>query len=107
LDIYLSLNQLDHSVTWQFPVTYQIGMTYERLLQPQMAMQSYSNIVTRESELGTNASPGLKAIVDMARWRINFIQWQGRAENINEALKDDPAAKSASTDPVPSKTAIP
>ncbi len=108
LDIYLSLNQLDHTCTWQFPVTYQIGMTYERLLQPQMAMQSYSNIVSRETELGTNASPGLKAIVDMARWRINFIQWQGRAEDVNQALKDVPPAKSASTsDPLSSKTAIP
>jgi len=108
LDIYLSLNQLDHACTWQFPVTYQIGMTYERLLQPQMAMQSYSNILSREAELGTNASPGLKAIVDMARWRINFIQWQTRAENVNDALKDIPAAKSASSsDPLSSKTAIP
>ena len=86
LDVYLSLEQLDHSSSWQLPVIYQVGMTYERLLQPQMAMQTYSNIVSREPELGTNASPGLKAILEMARWRINFIQWQSHADNVNQVL---------------------
>ena len=107
LDIYLSLEQLDHNFTWQLPVTYQIGMTYERLLQPQMAMQSYSNIVSRQAELGTNASPGLKAIVDMAGWRINFIKWQSKADNINRGLADVPPAQSAANKPSPATTAIP
>lgn len=107
LDIYLSLEQLDHNFTWQLPVTYQIGMTYERLLQPQMAVQSYSNILSRQTELGTNASPGLKAIVDMASWRINFIKWQSKADNINHELAEDPSAQSASKKPSPSTTAIP
>ena len=38
LDIYLSLEQLDHAAAWQLPLRYQIGMTYERLLQPELAM---------------------------------------------------------------------
>jgi tetratricopeptide (TPR) repeat protein len=107
LDIYLSLEQLDHSATWQLPLKYQIGMTYERLLQPQMATQSYSNIVSRQADLGTNASPGLKAIVDMASWRINFIQWQSHADNVNRALSDMSATKTAAKKAAPSATAIP
>jgi len=70
-------------------------------------MQSYSNIVSRETELGTNASPGLQAILDMARWRINFIQWQSHADNVNRALAEDPSAKRASKKPAPSTTAMP
>jgi len=93
LDVYLSLEQLDRSANWQLPVGYQIGMTYERLLQPQMAMQTYSNIVSREPELGTNATPGLKAILDMARWRIHFIQWQNHADDINQSLNKESSAK--------------
>jgi tetratricopeptide (TPR) repeat protein len=107
LDIYLSLEQLDHSPTWQIPVTYQIGMTYERLLQPEMAMNSYSNILSRETELGTNTTPGLKAILDMARWRMNFVGWQSRADNINHALTPPSSTKRAANDARPSKTAIP
>jgi tetratricopeptide (TPR) repeat protein len=107
LDIYLSLLQLDRTAPWQLPLKYQIGMTYERLLQPEMATQSYSNIVTRQTDLGTNASPGLKAIVEMAQWRIKFIQWQSHADNVNHALAESPSTKSASKKPTPSTTAIP
>jgi tetratricopeptide (TPR) repeat protein len=111
LDIYLSLEQLDHAAAWQLPLQYQIGMTYERLLQPQMAMQSYSNIVSRQADLGTNASPGLKAMVEMANWRVGFIKWQSKADNVNKALAMPPAPpsteKTASKKPEPSTTAIP
>jgi tetratricopeptide (TPR) repeat protein len=112
LDIYLSLEQLDRSAAWQLPLRYQIGMTYERLLQPQMAMQSYSNIVTRQTDLGTNASPGLKAMVEMANWRIGYIKWQSKADNVNKALATPPEPpsleeKTASKKKEPSTTAIP
>ena len=107
LDVYLSLAQLDRSAAWQLPLTYQVGMTYERLLQPQMAMQSYSNILSRQSELGTNASPGLKAMVDMATWRINFIQWQNKADNVNKALVIPSSSQDEAKNSSPSTTAIP
>ena len=107
LDVYLNLVQLDRTVAWQLPLKYQIGMTYERLLQPEMATQTYSNIVNRQADLGTNASPGLKAIVEMAQWRIKFIQWQSHADDINRVLNDSPSSKSASKKPAPSTTAVP
>jgi tetratricopeptide (TPR) repeat protein len=111
LDVYLNLEQLDRNAAWQLPLKYQIGMTYERLLQPEMATQSYSNILSRQTDLGTNASPGLKAIVDMAQWRIKFIQWQNNADNINRSLiiSNAPMAtlQSASKKSVASTTAIP
>lgn len=110
LDVYLSLEQIDRAAAWQLPLKYQIGMTYERLLQPERATQTYSNIVTRQTELGTNASPGLKAIVEMAQWRIKFVEWQSHADNINKALSDTPpmlSTQSAAKKPEPSTTAIP
>jgi tetratricopeptide (TPR) repeat protein len=86
LEIYLNLAQLDPSPQWQLPVSYQIGMTYERLWQPQKAAETYSGILVQETELGTNTPPSLKTVFDMARWRINFIKWQDKAESANRLL---------------------
>ncbi len=97
LDIYTSLAQLDPSPQWQLPVWYQIGMTYERLWQPQKATDIYSRIVSRQTELGTNAPPSLNAIVDMARWRLGFVQWQTNAEIANFNLHDTNATVTANT----------
>ena len=97
LDIYSSLAQLDHTPQWQLPVWYQIGMTYERLWQPQKATEIYNQIISRESELDTNAPPSLKSIVDMARWRVGFIRWQNNAEIANSGLHDTNATFTAST----------
>jgi tetratricopeptide (TPR) repeat protein len=87
LEVYLSLAQLDASPSWQVPVLYQVGMTYERLLQPEKAGETYSTILQREQAAGTNVSLGLKAVFDMARWRKDFIQWQSKAEAANRQIR--------------------
>ncbi len=86
LDIYTSLAQLDSTPQWQLPVWYQMGLTYEHLWQPQKAIAIYNQIVSRDQQLGTNAPPGLTAIANMAQWRIGFVHWQGRAQNVNHDL---------------------
>src|SRR5262245_3785251 len=76
LEIYLNLAQLDRSLAWQVPLNYQIGVTYERLLQPQKATETYNEIISHEKDLGSSVTPGLKAVLEMARWRLRFIKWQ-------------------------------
>jgi tetratricopeptide (TPR) repeat protein len=84
LQIYLALSQLDPAPAWQLPVRYQVGITYEKLLQPRMAMEAYRNILTNAvPNLGTNLSPSLKSVLDMAAWRLNFLEWSERAESFN------------------------
>ena len=97
LEVYLNLARLDFSAAWQLPVDYQIGLTYERLLQPQKAVETYQKILNREPELGTNATPGLKAVLDMARWRIGFIGWQDKAEAANHYLASSLATNAPSS----------
>lgn len=81
LQVYVALAQLDPAPTWQLPVRYQVGLTYEKLLQPKMAIEAYRNIVTNTiPNLGTNLTPNLKSIMDMASWRLNFLEWNQRAE---------------------------
>ena len=85
LEVYLALSKLDGSPAWQLPVRYQVGITYEKLLQPQLAAEAYRTIAATVPQLGTNLSPGLKSVVDMAQWRLNFLQWQERADRFKTA----------------------
>ena len=99
LDVYLSLARLDATPAWQIPVHYQVAMTYEKLQQPQHASEVYSNILNRELVTGTNASPGLKSVFEMARWRINFLNWQTRVESSAREFSAPPKAGAALPDP--------
>ena len=84
LQVYMALTQLDPSPAWQLPVRYQVGLTYEKLLQPKMAIEAYRNIVTNTiPSLNTNLAPNLKSITDMASWRLNFLEWNQRAETFS------------------------
>jgi tetratricopeptide (TPR) repeat protein len=97
LEIYVNLAQLDSSATWQIPVYYQMGLTYEKLAQPQRASDAYKRIVSRETEVGTNATPGMQTIFDMAKWRIDFLQWQQKAQAADLAASATAVSMKATT----------
>jgi tetratricopeptide (TPR) repeat protein len=80
LDIYLILAALGSSPEWQLPVWYQLGLVYERLNQPAKALEYYGNIARREKELPPTATPSLKAVIEMARWRTDFLGWRVKTE---------------------------
>lgn len=105
LDVYLNLGELDSSPAWQIPVTYQVGMTFERLQQPEKAGESYAKIVARAPEVSTNSSPGLKAVLDMARWRMDFLKWQGKAQTANLNIANPPPPEQTATNAAPAKIA--
>lgn len=101
LEIYADLAQLDSSAAWQIPVDYQMGLTYEKLLQPQKAVDTYNQILAREAEVGTNATPGMQAIFGMAQWRINFLKWQQKAQAVDQSLADLATMTNSSTNSTP------
>ena len=84
--IYQRLAQLDTSPDWQVPVDYQMGVTYEKLSQPQKAVETYNDILAHATDQGTNTSSALQAVFDMARWRLKFVQWQTNAEAADHAF---------------------
>jgi tetratricopeptide (TPR) repeat protein len=96
LEIYLSLAKLDSTPAWQLPVKYQIAITYEHLLQPERAVATYTEIIASESAVGTNATPDLQAVFEMARWRSGFIKWQDKAELANHSLSETASINSQS-----------
>ena len=84
LEVYQTLVKLNEALPWQLPVRYQVGITYEKLLQPLEAVAAYRAITNAAPQLGTNTSPGLQSVISMARWRLNFLEWQKRAEEFNQ-----------------------
>ncbi len=86
LQIYHDLTPLDSSADWQVPVEYQVGVTYEKLAQPEKAVETYNAILARGKEVGTNASSALQAVFDMAQWRLKFVQWETNAETVDHSI---------------------
>jgi tetratricopeptide (TPR) repeat protein len=80
LMVYSALAGLDTSSAWQLPVWYQMGLICERLHQPQKAAELYGRVIARQKELDSGASPGLKTVLDMARWRMEVLNWQTQTE---------------------------
>ena len=74
--VYSALSALDTALPWQLPVYYQMGLIYERLQQPLKASETYGRILAREKELASGSNPALQTVVDMARWRMQFLDWQ-------------------------------
>ena len=86
--LYTRLAELDPSPAWQLPAWYQMALIHERLQQPQRAAERYDAILGREKELvGTGYTPGLRAIIDMTKWRREHLAWQSKAELSMQSLK--------------------
>lgn len=70
--IYQGLCALSDDPAWRLPVTYQIGLCYERLGNLDQARSSYQSIVTAA---GANAPAHLAEIVRMANWHLDHLSW--------------------------------
>src|ERR1035438_5503356 len=88
LEIYLRLAELDQSPAWQVPVWYQVGMVYEQLQQWQKANDTYTRILDFQKELNpANNTPTLALLLEMAKWRQDYIAWMQKAKLNNLALR--------------------
>jgi tetratricopeptide (TPR) repeat protein len=79
LQIYEALASLSPAPGWQLPAWYQSGLCYERLQQPAKAVEAYQRILARQKDLPSEPEPALKAILEMARWRAEFLDWQSHS----------------------------
>lgn len=83
LEIYEGLLPLSRRLDWQVPLLYQIGLIYEKLSQPPKAGLAYSNLLAMTAMDATQVTPGVRSVVDMARWRAEQMQWQVQAQRTN------------------------
>jgi hypothetical protein len=58
----------------------------------------YDKILQTDPGLMTNAAPGLKAVVDMAKWRKEFLKWNTEAEKSSLVYKTSQPDKPDKTD---------
>lgn len=88
LQIYQAIVALNSAPEWAVPALYQIGLVYERLRQPARALETYARILAEHGrDEAKRASPNLAAILEMAKWRQQFLSWQQRAEITNSQLQ--------------------
>jgi tetratricopeptide (TPR) repeat protein len=87
LQIYLSLAELDKSPGWQMPVWYQAALVYEQLQQWEKATATYVRILDRQKELTeATSTPSLLSLLDMAKWRKDYIEWMQKAKVTQQAF---------------------
>ena len=89
LQVYEALAELNASAEWQLPVWYQIGLVYENLKQHEKATEMYEKIVLRAKDLAGTA-PSIKAIMDMAAWRKQYVSWEASAQQANARMAPPP-----------------
>jgi tetratricopeptide (TPR) repeat protein len=78
LRIYQCLAALSADRNWALPVTYQIGLCYERLYQIDDARAAYQRIVDAAKAPAGSPAPGpaIQELAGMAAWRISHLQWE-------------------------------
>lgn len=91
LQVYQNLAAISDSPNWQLPVWYQIGLVFENLKQPPKASEMYQKILDRVKEAKPAAEPEpgdtLQTIIEMARWRKQFLEWELKAQAANKQLE--------------------
>jgi tetratricopeptide (TPR) repeat protein len=76
IQVYKGLLRLDNSMTWMLPIHYQIGLCFERLLQPVEAIKTYDEIINLGQKSDSKLDENLQMVVDMARFRYDILSWK-------------------------------
>lgn len=90
LTLYQAMLPLGTEPAWTWPILYQIGMCYERLSMPEKSKESYQKIIDwLERDRGPALNDEtLKSTYDMAKWRIDNLQWRADTSDKLEKLLD-------------------
>ena len=101
LEIYLALAELDDSAAWQLPVWYQTGLVYEQLQQPAKAGEYYRKMLDRQKDAtATGASPSLLSLLEMAKWRNDYLAWLEKAKTTGQTYQGSSASNRPAADTV-------
>ncbi len=78
LAIYQSLAKYSAAPEWRWPAVHQIGLCFERLGLPEKSIMAYQEILSpEEGTVGEDQlSPGMKNLRDMAKWRLEHLNWE-------------------------------
>lgn len=71
--IYSTLLELSPDLSWRLPITYQLGLCYERLGIMDRARSSFQSVVDLA---GPKPAPQHAELAQMAAWRIEHLAWR-------------------------------
>lgn len=94
--IYAGLLELSTEAAWRLPITYQLGLCYERLGLTDRARMSYQAIV---DGAGATPPPDLAELVKMSGWRIEHLAWRERTVQEITAAFETVTGKPAASAP--------
>jgi TolA-binding protein len=94
--IYASLLELSAEPAWRLPLTYQLGLCYERLGVIEKARTSYQAVI---EAAGTTPPEEFRELVTMAKWRIEHIEWRGNVSRQVTHFFDSNKGTSAAASP--------
>jgi TolA-binding protein len=99
--IYRTLLDLSPDMSWRLPITYQLGLCYERLGIVDKARSSYASVIELA---GPTPSQQFDELAQMAKWRIEHLDWREKTTREVNAFFDSTSGKQAniSTDGAPS-----
>ena len=99
--IYASLLELSEEPMWRLPITYQLGLCYERLGIIDRARFSYQTIV---DAAGATPPENIAELARMAAWRIEHLEWRDRVNREISVFFETSSGKQAAL-PAPLNTA--
>lgn len=99
--IYAGLLELSAEPAWRIPLTYQLGLCYERLGVVEKARGSYQAVV---ETAGATPAEEFRELVTMAKWRIEHLEWRGNVTRQVTNFFDPSSSVSAAVSPVASAT---
>jgi TolA-binding protein len=100
--IYSTLLELSPDISWRLPITYQLGLCYERLGIVDRARASYQSVVDLA---GPKPGPQFVELAQMASWRLEHIAWRDRIGKEINAFFDSTTGKQAGMPSEPAKPA--
>lgn len=92
--VYRGLLSLDETINWKLPINYQLGLCFERLLQPDEAIKAYNEIIGLAQRNNSKLEPSLQMVVDMARFRSDILTWKKTVDKLAPAPEPKVADKS-------------
>ena len=96
LEVYRLLEELGDSPEWKWSIWYQTALVLEKLDQVGRARSTYQRILAERAKAPAGSQQGLDLVADLARWRLESLDW---GEHAAAAFRD------LARGPVPGPTA--
>jgi tetratricopeptide (TPR) repeat protein len=90
--VYKGLLALDESLPWKLPIHYQVGLCFERLMQPEEALKSYQQILSLSEKMESKIESSLQMVIDMARFRVDILSWKRTSSGLISVPLDQKVA---------------